>query len=57
MRAVQQERDLSDRLPLCERDSLLGTNAQECRKLYVISLTVELFHFSLFRQNPLEEYF
>lgn len=35
---------LSDRLPL--RDSLLGINAQESRKLYVISLTVELFHFS-----------
>lgn len=39
-------RRLSDRLPLCERDCLLGINARECRKLYVISLTVELFHFS-----------
>ena len=28
------------------RDTLLGIHAWECRKLYVISLTVELFHFS-----------
>lgn len=35
---------LSDRLPL--RETLLGIHARECRKLYDISLTVELFHFS-----------
>lgn len=28
------------------RDTLRGIHARECRKLYVISLTVELFHFS-----------
>lgn len=35
---------LSERLPLWE--TLLGIHARECRKLYVISLTAELFHFS-----------